>query len=194
MVTNNKYLSKKPANETERLKLVLLDERHISAVYNYFVRNKKYFTKWLCYPVDFYNDKVEIQTSLKQERQLIEYDMGIRLWMFKKDDDKLENVIGSVSCSNILREHHQTCTLGYMIDEKHIGKGYATEAVEYFTNYIFNILKLHKIECQIMPENLGSMKVIEKVGFKLEGYEKKALLVNGEWKDHFRYALINEKM
>ena len=45
-----------------------------------------------------------------------------------------------------------------------------------------------------MPDNIGSMRVLEKAGFQKEGIERKGVKINGKWEDHQIFALIEEDM
>jgi len=57
--------------------------------------------------------------------------------------------------------------IGYMIGEKsHWGAGIATEAVKLVSDYALNRLNLHKVEAGVVEGNIGSIKVLEKNGFK----------------------------
>jgi ribosomal-protein-alanine N-acetyltransferase len=42
-----------------------------------------------------------------------------------------------------------------------------------------------------MPHNKGSIRVVEKAGFELEGLNKKNVLINGKWEDHLHFAIVN---
>lgn len=77
------------------------------------------------------------------------------------------------------------------LDQEHNGKGYTTEAVNLVVNYAFEILNLHRIEAGVMPDNLGSMRVLEKAGFHKEGIAIKNVEINGRWEDHQILAILN---
>ena len=87
-----------------------------------------------------------------------------------------------------------SCHLGYKLDNDEINKGYMTEAVEKSIDIIFNEFKLHRIEANIMPRNISSLKVAEKLGFYNEGLAYKYLKINGKWEDHIHMVLLNEKV
>jgi ribosomal-protein-alanine N-acetyltransferase len=58
----------------------------------------------------------------------------------------------------------------------------------------FDGMGLHRIEANIIPRNVRSRRVVEKLGFTLEGMSRKYLRINGVWEDHLHYALLNEKI
>lgn len=84
--------------------------------------------------------------------------------------------------------------MGYRLDERAQGKGYMREAILRVVQYAFDEMKLHRIEANIMPHNVRSIKLITAVGFEEEGLAKKYLKINGKWQDHLQYVVLNEKI
>lgn len=60
--------------------------------------------------------------------------------------------------------------IGYAINKKDWGKGFATEAARFFLQYAFERLKPDKIVAVAEPENLPSRRVMEKIGMKFVRY------------------------
>lgn len=67
----------------------------------------------------------------------------------------------------------QSAFIGYFLDGKYNGKGYATKAVKLAVDYAFNELELHRIEAGVMPNNKASIRVLEKAVFHKEGIARK---------------------
>ena len=101
--------------------------------------------------------------------------------MFLRDSDEL---IGTVSLTEVVRGSLQSGWLGYSLDHAHDGRGFTTAAVRLVLDYAFRTLKLHRIEAGAMPHNIASIRVLEKVGFEKEGLSKKNVLINGTWEDN----------
>ena len=59
------------------------------------------------------------------------------------------------------------------MDKEHNTKGYTTEALQLVVDFAFRELKLHRIEAGAMLDNIASIRVLEKVGFKKEGIAKR---------------------
>jgi len=59
--------------------------------------------------------------------------------------------------------------------------------------FAFETLRLHRIEVAIIPRNLASRRVVEKLGLRNEGVALGFLEINGEWEDHVRYAMTSEE-
>lgn len=107
---------------------------------------------------------------------------------FRKSDGAL---IGGITLRNIRRGAAQTGTLGYWMGEAFSGQGYMSEIVLRISGHGFHDLRLHRLEAACVPENAGSRRVLEKAGFTLEGRARSYLKINGMWRDHVLYGLVN---
>jgi ribosomal-protein-alanine N-acetyltransferase len=82
-------------------------------------------------------------------------------------------------------------TLGYMIDPAHQQQGIATEAISALLGHCFGELGLHRIQAFIHPDNAGSRRLAEKLGFRCEGLLRDNLRVGNVWHDDLLYALLD---
>lgn len=153
------------------------------------LRNGDLFQKYSpTFDDDFYtldSNRKYISSSIKQRVEDKNYSFGIYL----KDNGKL---VGDVSLYHISRGALQRCLIGYSLDKQYNGRGYTTEAVSLTVEFAFNELKLHRVDAGVMLSNIGSMRVLEKVGFHKEGIEQKGVKINGEWEDHQIFAIISD--
>jgi ribosomal-protein-alanine N-acetyltransferase len=101
--------------------------------------------------------------------------------------------IGRVALSNVVRGAWQNATIGYFMDQQHNGKGFMTEAVKQAVAFAFEEAGLHRVQAAVMPRNVGSIRVLEKAGFRYEGLSLRYLQINGEWEDHCIYAITREE-
>ena len=176
---------------TKRLVLKTIDASFAAHCLDYFSRNKDFFKPWMpaageaFYTLEFHEEK------LRLEHELLLQDRAVRFWMFRKEDRAFERIVGDIAFSNIVRGAFQSCHLGYKIDGSEINKGLMTEALERAIRYAFEDLKLHRIEANIMPRNVRSIRVVEKLGFVNEGLSRKYLKIAGVWEDHLHYVLLN---
>jgi [ribosomal protein S5]-alanine N-acetyltransferase len=83
-----------------------------------------------------------------------------------------------------------TAVIGYWIGEPFWNKGIATIAVKLITDYGFNQLGFLRIHTGIFEHNTGSMKVLEKNGYKKDCIFEKALIKNGKIYDEHRFSKI----
>lgn len=103
-------------------------------------------------------------------------------------------IVGSVTGYPILRGPSQSVTLGYWVSESVAGRGVITAAVARVCDFCFFERGLHRVEINIKPDNERSIRVVEKLGFREEGYKKDFLHINGQWADHISYALTIEEV
>ena len=106
------------------------------------------------------------------------------------DDDRL---IGRVALGNVVRGPWQNATLGYWVDEAVNSRGHCTRAVALIVRFAFEHAGLHRVQPAIMPRNDRSKRVVEKVGFRLEGRAERYLEIAGVWEDHELFAMTVEE-
>jgi aminoglycoside 6'-N-acetyltransferase len=71
--------------------------------------------------------------------------------------------------------------------------GYASEGVRLLIDYLFSNRPLERIEAVTGAENLPSKKLLENLGFTLEGRTRKSYFVRGEYTDSLHYGLLREE-
>jgi ribosomal-protein-alanine N-acetyltransferase len=103
-------------------------------------------------------------------------------------------LVGQLNVSQITYGSLSSATLGYWVIESVAGKGLTTLAVALATDYLFFERGLHRIEVCIRPENIASLRVVEKLGFRYEGLRRRYIHINGAWSDHFCFALVQEEV
>ena len=103
-----------------------------------------------------------------------------------------DEIAGAINLTQIFRAGFQNAYLGYYVGEKFAGNGFATEAIDLTVKFSFEELNLHRIEANIQPHNFASIAVVKKNGFAKEGFSPRYLQIDGEWRDHERWAIINE--
>lgn len=86
---------------------------------------------------------------------------------------------------------HLRGEIGYGILPKYWGKGVTTDVVRLLVEFGFQVLRLHTIEAQVLPDNSASRKVLEKVGFHQEGYFKENIFFNGKFHDTVFYSILD---
>lgn len=105
-------------------------------------------------------------------------------------------IIGQISLGAICYGAMRTGVVGYWIDERCAGRGYAPMAVALLADWAMfdpSGPQLHRMEIDLLPENERSRKVALKVGACYEGVRKSYMFVNGQWRDHESYALLPER-
>lgn len=102
-------------------------------------------------------------------------------------------LIGEMNVSSIQRGPFQNAYVGYWIDQRQAGHGYTPEALVVAMRFAFDDLRLHRLQIAIIPRNMASRRVVEKLGIRLEGLAERYLEINGVWEDHMRYGITVEE-
>ena len=99
---------------------------------------------------------------------------------------------GGLTVSNVRRRAAQHASLGYWMGASFAGRGLMTEAVRVVLPFVFIELGLHRLHAAFLPHNIASRRVLEKNGFREEGYAENYLQIDGKWADHVLFALTRE--
>jgi RimJ/RimL family protein N-acetyltransferase len=101
-------------------------------------------------------------------------------------------LIGDIGLHFIDIEEKQV-EIGFTLDKNYQGKGYATESLMHVIDYLFKSLNKHRIIASIDPENLKSISLVERLGFRKEAHFKKSLFINEKWVDDLIYAVLKDE-
>ena len=113
----------------------------------------------------------------------------VRLLLCRLDDGA---ILGAINLNEIVRGVFLSTTLGYWIGAAFARQGYMREGLRLAERHAFEDLGLHRIEANIRPENTASIALVKSRGFQREGYSPRYLKIDGEWRDHERWAKLNE--
>ena len=101
-------------------------------------------------------------------------------------------VAGQLNVWGLSRGSLSSATIGYWVAEQYAGHAITPTAVAMATDVCFTDLRLHRIEICIRPENTKSLRVVEKLGFRYEGLRRRYIHIDGDWRDHYAFALVRE--
>ena len=106
-------------------------------------------------------------------------------------------IVGYVGLAQIFRGPFRSCIMGYWIGYPYLGRGYGTAGVRACLRTAFahkskGGLGLHRVEANIIPLNVASLAVVRRAGMRKEGYSPRYLEIDGEWRDHERWAITAE--
>jgi ribosomal-protein-alanine N-acetyltransferase len=124
---------------------------------------------------------------LKRYSEDMRGDLAYPFLLFRRSDNAL---LGGITLTNIRRGVAQSGSLGYWIGASFAHQGYMTRGVSALVPFAFEGLRLHRIEAACIPTNQPSIKLLERTGFKREGYAREYLCINGLWQDHLLYARL----
>lgn len=101
-------------------------------------------------------------------------------------------IVGTFNISNIVCGYFHSAYLGYEAFHPYAGHGYMRQGLQLVLHEAFQTLNLHRLEANIQPDNLPSIRLVANAGFIKEGFSRQYLRVGGkEWKDHERWAILN---
>ena len=102
-------------------------------------------------------------------------------------------IIGFFNLSQIARGSLQSAYLGYAVGKPFASQGYMREGLELVLRNAFLNLRLHRVEANIQPGNRASVALAKGAGFRREGFSPRYLKIGGRWRDHERWAILQEE-
>jgi [ribosomal protein S5]-alanine N-acetyltransferase len=105
-----------------------------------------------------------------------------------------EEVQGQLNVANVMYGSVSSAVLGYWVSPEVAGRGVMPTAVALVTDYLMDKVGLHRVEINVRPENTASLRVIQKLGFRYEGLKQRYIHINGDWRDHYVFALTKEEL
>ena len=119
------------------------------------------------------------------------HDPSVQTLVVCRNDDGA--IVGVFTLSQIVRRLFQSAYLGYYAMRPFEGQGYMAEGLRLVLRHAFRRMKLHRVEANIQPENMASIALVKRAGFRLEGFSPRYLKVAGRWRDHQRWAILSDE-
>lgn len=174
--------------ETKRLYLKILSSENALEVLDFYKRNKDFLEPFepdrtsLFYTLAFHQAQLTYESRLINETRLLRY--------YLYDKSHPQHIIGTIALQQIIKKPYFSGTISYKIDQNYLRLGLATEAVSYLLKIAFYKLGLHRIEAYILPNNIPSIGLVEKLGFQYEGIARSSIMLRNNWYDQMQYAFI----
>ncbi|MDR7191689.1 GNAT family N-acetyltransferase [Luteimonas terrae] len=86
---------------------------------------------------------------------------------------------GGIGARPGVGERAHSAELGYWLGQAHWGRGLMTRAVGLYTAWVFDALRLHRLQATVLDFNTGSARVLDKNGFLDEGRMRHAVIKDG---------------
>jgi [ribosomal protein S5]-alanine N-acetyltransferase len=102
-------------------------------------------------------------------------------------------MVGQLTVTGITWGSARWAQVGYWIDQGFAGRGIIPVAVALACDHCMRTMGMHRIEIAIRPENVSSLRVVEKLGFTQIGLAPRYLHINGRWRDHLLFAITAEE-
>ncbi len=100
---------------------------------------------------------------------------------------------GIATVANIIRGSFWSAHLGYAAMSPYEGRGLMTAGIAAVLDDVFERMRLHRIEANVQPGNPASRSLVERLGFRLEGFSPSYLAIGGKWCDHDRWAILADE-
>lgn len=133
--------------------------------------------------------RTAFRRRLRRYQREIRTDLSYPFFIFRTEDGAL---LGGCTVSHVRRGVTQSASLGYWIGAPHARQGFMGEAVRAIIPFVFEVLALHRLEAACIPGNEASRRLLLKAGFREEGYARNYLQINGAWRDHLLFALLED--
>lgn len=172
--------------ETARLRLRPLRENDVDAVFAY--ASDPEVARYVAFerhtaPGD---SQEFVADCLKRYSEHVLAPWGVEL----KNDGALIGTIGVTHAS----ETNLRVEVGYAIARPHWNRGYVTEALRAIVPHLFAELPIERVQAFLIPENVASLRVLEKAGFRYEGTLRKVRMFKGELRDLAAYSVLRSEL
>lgn len=163
------------------LRLEMLDVGHASRFVDAAARSTELHHPWVAAPC----------TAAAFELYLAKRGDGRNVSYVALNDAKV--LIGCINLNEIVRGGFQSAYLGYYAFAPFDGQGLMKRALRLVMAEAFTTHGLHRLEANVQPGNERSKGLVESLGFRYEGFSPRYLMIDGEWRDHERYAITAEE-
>lgn len=169
--------------ETERLELRPIEKKDASDIFNYRGDAKtNQYQGWIPKEInDVYDFLAKVASEINNN------DSWFQFVIIQKYSNE---IIGDVGIHFI---DDKQAEIGCTLAKQQHGKGYATEALKELINFLFVELNKHRIITSIDPNNIPSIGLVERLGFRKEAHFRESLFINGAWVDDIVYALLQKE-
>ncbi|KAA9085487.1 GNAT family N-acetyltransferase [Microbacterium radiodurans] len=164
----------------------LVRPRDARVLQNELLSNRSWLSRWEATSPD---GPVSFDMRLGIRRLLQQYRDGGSIPFVMEYNGE---VAGQLNVWGIARGSLSSATIGYWVSERFAGRGITPTAVALATDLCFTEMRLHRMEICIRPENTASLRIVEKLGFRYEGLRRRYIHIDGDWRDHFAFALLAE--
>lgn len=169
--------------ETERILLRELKESDAKSIYKH-AKNKEIIRYTdLPHPYRPRHAKEFIKNAVKDKENEL---FGIEI-------KETKELIGVIKIDKGYAEKHKEVKIGFWIGKEYHGKGIMTEVLFAMLDYIFRDLGMNRVYCDIFENNIGSLKLVRKLGFKHAGTARQGAIKFGRYLDTYEYGLIEEE-
>lgn len=148
-----------------------------------YASDKELSKKTLNIPYPYPNDGAEqfFKATVKAEAAGL-----MKLFVMEKQDE----FVGTIALT--INNQENSAELGYWVAKPFWGLGLGTEAAHFICGFAFKKLGLNKLMASAQADNIGSKRILEKIGMHLTATTKKDRFRMGRWSDTVHYQLMSQ--
>lgn len=174
-----------PTLDTPRLRLAPLADDDLDALFAIYADERviRYFGQ------DPMTDLAQTRFWLQVQRHLQSAGLGLA-WGIRRQADHA--LIGTLAFDGINRQWHNV-GISYGLAAAHWGQGYAREAVGAALAHAFAGglgCPIHRVQALVFGDNLRSLRLLQRLGFRYEGRRFGLLYWRGRYRDLESYSLL----
>jgi [ribosomal protein S5]-alanine N-acetyltransferase len=174
-----------PIITTPRVVLRWISEDDIDSLYEIF-SSPQVMRYWSSPPLADREAAADLQREIadgNESETMLKWGLALR---------DSNTVIGTTTLFNLSLDNGRA-ELGYAMAHAHWGKGYMNEALTALVSHAFEVMELRRLEADVDPRNVASIRTLERLGFQREGFLRERWHVNGEIQDAFFYGLLRRE-
>lgn len=130
-------------------------------------------------------EKLRLKISDAQAAPRVRYYLAVTL-------PPSDLVIGQIS-ARVTQPYIREWEVGWSIHPDYWGKGFATEGARAILDLVFKQMNGHRAIAFCHPQNIASMRVIEKIGMQREGRTRQTVRIAGAWHDELLYSILENE-
>lgn len=132
------------------------------------------------------------EAAAEMQREIAETNQSDHMWKWGLALRDSNTLIGTVTLFHLNLDNGRA-EIGYAMGSAHWGKGYMNEALTALIVHAFDVLKLRRLEADVDPRNISSIRTLKRLGFQREGFLRERWHVDGEIQDALFYGLLHHE-
>lgn len=128
---------------------------------------------------------LELCISYQSEENRRDYEIAV----IEKATGNFMGVCGT----HIVSEESRQAWIGYVLNKAYWNKGYGREMAAALLDFGIDQLKLHRIYATCEPDNIGSKRVLEKIGMTKEGHLRENIYHRNKWRDSLLFSILEDE-
>ena len=170
--------------ETERLYLKKIDVTYAKNLYDNIYSDIYYYKYYYSLPFENFEEYYKLVESYADYYLNGNY---FRWGLVLKETNEMIGIV-QLHSKDMLND---ACKLGYILGKNYQHNGYMEEALNKIIEFSFNNLPIHRIEAEVVTDNLKSLKLVKKLNMTYEGIRKESYKYQDRYYDQALFSILN---